>query len=135
MNYSSLIMNLYFLLVTSDGQPNQKEVAAAKLMIKEEGIGDDEFALQMELLKSKDNKLMYAECLRGLQALEINQQIRIIAWLCVIANADGFMDRNEWQFIYGLYHRELNLPLSEIFTVQKELNRLIWEKELIARGF
>jgi hypothetical protein len=44
----------------------------------------------------------------------------------VLANADGFMDRNEWQLIYQIYHKELALPLSEIFTVQKELNRLVW---------
>jgi hypothetical protein len=70
--------------------------------------------------------------LHGIRKLEQLQQIRIIAWLCVIANADGFMDRAEWQLIYTIYHKELDLPLSEIFAVQKELNRLIWEKNLIS---
>lgn len=133
MTYNSLIMNLYFLLVYSDGEPNQKELAAVKLMIQAEGVGEDAFNLQMEFLKAKDQKQVYVECMTSLQHLGIKQQIRIVAWLCVIANADGFMDRNEWQFIYGIYHRELDLPLSEIFTVQKELNRLIWEKDLLTR--
>jgi len=48
--------------------------------------------------------------------------------LCVVANGDGFMDKTEWQLIYRIYHKELNLPLEEIFKVQKELNRLPREK-------
>jgi hypothetical protein len=64
----------------------------------------------------------------GLKNLNVKQQIRIIAWLCVVANADGFMDRGEWQLIYNIYHKELNLPLHDIFAVQKELNKKIWEK-------
>jgi uncharacterized tellurite resistance protein B-like protein len=64
----------------------------------------------------------------GLKQLNYKQQVRIIAWMCVIANADGFMDRGEWQLIYKIYHKELNLPLHDIFAVQKELNKKIWEK-------
>jgi uncharacterized tellurite resistance protein B-like protein len=132
MNYNSVIMNLYFLLVYTDGGVNQKEIAAAKEMIQSEGISVDEFNVQMQLLQSKDRNQLYAECLHGMRKLEHTQQIRVIAWLCVIANADGFMDRTEWQLIYTIYHKELDLPLSEIFALQKELNRLIWEKNLIS---
>jgi uncharacterized tellurite resistance protein B-like protein len=60
--------------------------------------------------------------------LDRNLQIRIVAWLCVVANGDGFMDKTEWQLIYTIYHKELNLPLEEIFKVQKELNRIPREK-------
>jgi hypothetical protein len=60
--------------------------------------------------------------------LDLKQQIRIVAWLCVVANADGFMDRAEWQLIYKVYHKELNLPLHDIFAVQKDLNKIIWEQ-------
>jgi hypothetical protein len=41
-----------------------------------------------------------------------------------MANADGFMDKSEWQFIYKIYHKELHLPLDDIMEVQKELNML-----------
>ena len=41
--------------------------------------------------------------------------------MCVLANSDGFMDKAEWQFIYKIYHKELNLPLDSIMEVQKEL--------------
>jgi len=100
-------------------------------MINVESINETEFKVQMASAKSKDQTMLLRECLDGLKKLNRNQQIRIIAWLCVVANADGFMDRAEWQLIYRIYHKELNLPLEEIFKVQKELSRLAAEKSSV----
>lgn len=127
-------MNLYHLLVYDGGNPNQKEIAAAQEMILAEGISEEAFNVQMQLLKLKNSKSLYADCVVAMKTLPVQQQIRIVAWLCVIANADGFMDKGEWQLIYTLYHKELNLRLSDIFAVQKELNKLLWEKHLIGPG-
>jgi uncharacterized tellurite resistance protein B-like protein len=128
MNYNTLIARLYFLLVYADGSVNEKEIAMAKQMVKEEGLNAEEFDVQMKMLMHKDRELVYAESVIGLKQLPVRQQVRIVAWMCVIANADGFMDRGEWQLIYKVYHKELNLPLHDIFAVQKELNRKIWER-------
>lgn len=131
MNYNTLISRLYFLLVFADGSVNEKEVAMAKQMVKIEGLNEEEFNVQLTLLKSKDKEALYIESMLGMKELSYSQQIRIVAWLCVIANADGFMDRTEWQLIYKIYHKELNLPLHDIFSVQKDLNRKIWEKSTV----
>jgi len=128
MNYSSIITNLYFMLIIADGKISDKEIASGDQMINIEAINETEFKVQMEGLKSKDQTALLSECLSGLRKLSRAQQIRIIAWLCVVANADGFMDRAEWQLIYRIYHKELDLPLEEIFKVQKELGRLTLEK-------
>jgi uncharacterized tellurite resistance protein B-like protein len=128
MEYMSVLSNLYFLLVHADGDANEKEIAVAKQMIRAEGFPEDAFKMQMELLKAKNKDLLFDEAMVGMKSLERDQQIRIVAWLSVVANADGFMDRTEWQLIYQIYHKELALPLHEIFDVQKELNRLVWEK-------
>jgi uncharacterized tellurite resistance protein B-like protein len=101
-------------------------------MMKAEGITAEEFEAHVKLLKGRDLEQLYADSMQALQKLERKQQIRIIAWLCVGANADGFMDRAEWQLIYRIYHKDLNLPLKEIFEVQKDLNRVIWEQSLLA---
>ncbi len=135
MNYHSVIMNLYYLLVYTDDNVNQKEIAAAKEMARTEGIAEEAFNVQMQLLKTKNTTVLYSECMQAIKKLSSKQQIRIVAWLCVIANADGFMDKGEWQLIYTIYHKELNLPLSEIFAVQKELNKVLWEKHLIGPNF
>ena len=131
MNYNSVITKLYFMLIIADGKISEREIASGDQMINIESINEMEFKSQIESVKSKDQSVLLAECLAGLKKLDRSQQIRIIAWLCVIANADGFMDRAEWQLIYRIYHKELDLPLEEIFKVQKELSRLAANKSLL----
>jgi len=125
MNFKSIITQLYFLLIYSDGKVNQGEISLGKKMIQSEGISEVEFSLQMEALKTKDTAQIYKESLAELKRLKKEQQIRCIAWLCVLANSDGFMDRAEWQFIYKIYHKELHLELDIIMESQKELNKKI----------
>jgi uncharacterized tellurite resistance protein B-like protein len=125
MNYKLTLTTLYALLIAVDGTINEKEIALGKYMCKAEGFDEREFQRHVDAVRSKDESAVLSECLSDLKKLNSKHQIRSIAWLCVIANADGFMDKKEWQFIYDLYHKELNLPLSEIFNVQKELSRAV----------
>ena len=131
MNYKSIITKLYFILIYADGHVNENEISTGKHMAKAEAMGEEDFRVEIELLKSKDPQALLTECIKDLKKLSRDQQIRIIAWLCVVANGDGYMDKAEWQLIYKIYHRELGLPLDEIFKIQKELNRLTHEKSAL----
>jgi uncharacterized tellurite resistance protein B-like protein len=124
MTYHTTLTTLYYLFAHADGQVNETEIAFGYQMAKAEGISLEEFKTQLVLLKSKDAAKMYEESLAALKKQDREQQIRCIAWLCVVANADGFMDRTEWQFIYGIYHKELHLSLDDIMAKQKELARI-----------
>lgn len=126
MDYHAIITRLYYLLIHADGNVNAKEIASAKQMVKAEGLNDRDFHTTLEKLKSEDPATLLVDCMIAMKRLDRVLQIRIVAWMCVLANADGFMDRSEWQLIYRIYHKELNLPLNEIFSVQKELNKLVW---------
>jgi uncharacterized tellurite resistance protein B-like protein len=124
MNFKAIIIRLYYMLIYSDGKVNQGEISLGKKMIETEGISDAEFNAHIETLKKKDHSVIYKECLADLKRLKPDLQIRSIAWMCVLANSDGFMDKAEWQFIYKIYHKELHLPLDNIMEVQKELSKL-----------
>ena len=124
MNFKAIIIRLYYMLIYSDGKVNQGEISLGKKMIETEGISDAEFNTQIESLKKKDASVIYKECLADLKRLKPDLQIRSIAWMCVLANSDGFMDKTEWQFIYKIYHKELHLPLDNIMEVQKDLAKL-----------
>jgi len=102
-----------------------------KQMIKAESLDEAEFNIQLQLLKTRDRAQLLIESIDALKKLDVKQQVRVIAWMCVVANSDGFMDRSEWQLIYKIYHKELGLPLHDIFAIQKELNKLVWEKSSI----
>lgn len=130
MSYKAILTQLYFILIYADGHVNEHEQSTGKNLVKSEGLEEEEFRAQLESLKSKSRALLLEDCIKSLKKLDRNQQIRMIAWLCVVANGDGFMDKSEWQLIYKIYHKELHLPLEEIFKVQKELNRQSREQTL-----
>lgn len=121
MNYKPTLIKLFHLLVNADGNVNEREIVAGKNMIKAEGIAEADFERMIESVKKRTTGVVYSECVEELQRFSHDIQIHCIAWLCVIANADGFMDKMEWQFIYKLYHAELHLHLDVIMKKQKEL--------------
>ncbi len=134
MDYKSTLTNLYHLLILADNNVNEKEVAFGKEMLRVEGIAESTFKEQMETLKAKDATAVFAECISGLKKLDKKKQIRCMGWLSAIANSDGFMDKEEWELIYKIYHTELGLPLDEIMKMQKELNVLIHGKAFQSIG-
>ncbi len=121
MNYESILVKLYHLLVHADGTANSRELSAGRQMIKAEGISKVEFDNQLAAMKKRKPDVLYSECLEALKKIDHEKQIRCLAWVSLIANADGFMDKTEWQFIYKLYHTELSLQLKDIMKCQKEL--------------
>jgi hypothetical protein len=54
--------------------------------------------------------------------------------MCVIANSDGFMDKEEWVLIYKIYNTELNLSLDDIMKTQRELNKILHGKDFLSFG-
>ncbi len=121
MNFKSIIIRLYYVLIHCDGKVNDNEIALGKRMMEAEDITEAEFDRMVAEARDKDSALVQKECIIEMKRLSREQQVRSIAWLCVLANADGFMDRQEWQFIYKIYHKELRLTLDEIMSMQKEL--------------
>lgn len=126
MNYQHILTTLYYLLIHADDTANSKEISACDQMIMAERFSKDEFYHALDQLKAKNQSTLLSACMTDMKKLQKKEQIRIIAWLCVLANADGFMERSEWQLIYQVYHKELNLPLNEIFEVQKDLTKMMW---------
>ena len=125
MNYNSILTSLYYLLIYADGKINEREISLGEKMMQAEGFEQVGFKAALESLKEKDKAALLLECIAGLRKFDNKLQIRCIAWLCVIANADGFMDKEEWILIYRIYHTELKLSLDDVFKTQKELNMII----------
>ena len=126
MNFKEVLTRLYFILICSDGNVNEKEVSYGRKMVEAEGIDEQYFFSQIKILEVNNQHELLPEAIAGIKKLSRQDQIRCIAWLCVIANSDGFMDKAEWQMIYKIYHKELNLPLDEIMKVQKALAQSIY---------
>jgi uncharacterized tellurite resistance protein B-like protein len=126
MNFKEVLTRLYFILICSDGNVNEKEVSYGRKMVEAEGIDEKYFFSQIKILEVNNQQELLPEAIAGIKKLSRQDQIRCIAWLCVIANSDGFMDKAEWQMIYKIYHKELSLPLDEIMKVQKTLAQSVY---------
>jgi len=125
MKAISINTKLYFLLAHADGEVHKKEMEMSEKMMWHEAINKNGFEDDLKVLAERERESIFQECVDELQKFNKNDQINCLAWMCLIANADGFMDKNEWQLIYGLYHKHLNLDLNEIMQRQKELHRFI----------
>jgi uncharacterized tellurite resistance protein B-like protein len=134
MDYNSTLTSLFFLLIYADGNLSEKEIQRGKQMMEAENIEEKKFTSLLESLKHRDKEQIYSECIIGLKKLSKDNQIRCIAWLCVVANADGFMDRKEWMLIYKIYNNELNLLLDDVMKVQKILNKAVHGKAFHSLG-
>ena len=134
MDYKATLTSLYYLLICADGKVNERELSLGRKMMEAEGFGVDNFDAQLEAFKAKNIATLYSDCLAGLKKLDAKSQIKAIAWLCVIANSDGFMDKEEWILIYKIYHTELKLSLDDIMKTQKELNKIIHGKSFHSLG-
>jgi uncharacterized tellurite resistance protein B-like protein len=134
MDFRTTLTTLYYLLIYADGNVNERELNRGRQMVEAEGLDVARFEQELEQLKSKNSTSLYNDCLVGLRRMDTAMQIRSIAWLCVVANADGFMDKEEWILIYRIYHTELKLSLDEIMKTQKELNKIIHGKPFHSLG-
>jgi uncharacterized tellurite resistance protein B-like protein len=113
---------MYYLIAFADGKCDQKEKEIGEVMVRQESLNEREFQTQLELLQTVQRESLLNDSIKELKKLDKKLQNRIVAWMCIVANADGFMSNSEWQLIYRIYHKELSLSMSEILTLQKELN-------------
>jgi uncharacterized tellurite resistance protein B-like protein len=123
MSYQFTLTRLFFLLCSSDGSISRRELDMSQRMLETERLDRDQFQAEINILKTAEHSRLLADSISSLKQLSQREQVRAIAWLCVLANADGFMDKKEWQFIYRLYNTELGLSLNEIMNIQKQLSR------------
>lgn len=125
MQRTETIAKLYYLLVMADGTIDQKEVEMGDLLIKNEGLDRIGFDFEVKRCEKLPLENVLASCVQELKEFSKEEQIRYVAWTCLIANSDGFMDKEEWALIFKVYHKHLNLPLDEIMEKQRELNATI----------
>jgi len=130
MDTNTINAGAYFLLICADGQVKEKELLLGKKMIAVEGFDGKKFEDAVGAFKSQDKKQIYNTCVSGLKKMEKKKQIRCVSWLSLIANSDGFMDREEWALIYRIYNDELGIQLNEILETQKEIKGILGRCEV-----
>lgn len=119
--FKNTLVKAYFYIVHADGKIDAKEVALGKKMIAKEKIDEKVFDEKMTALGKLDQSVVIKGLQEDLRKLSKKDQIKVLAYMSNIANADGFMDPTEWKMIYKLYKEELNLKLEDILAEQKQI--------------
>lgn len=119
--FTDTLIKAYHYIVHADGRIDDKEVELGQKMIAEEKIPPEVFTQKMAVLDNEKPEELIKTLKIDLKKLSQKDQIKIIAYMSNIANADGFMDPTEWRMIYQLYKDELNLNLDDILTQQKKI--------------
>jgi len=117
------LVSLYYLLIHADGKVSDKELKMGEVMCKHEDIDNHEFRSILEETSKSGKNDIYLKCIDALRQGDQEFKIKCIAWMSLIANADGFMAPDEWKLIYKIYAKELQLNLEEILNYQKKLPR------------
>ena len=115
------ICALYYLLIAADGIISEKEIKMGKLMCRHEGLGYDYLEKSIECYRTMRPDQLLHIALNALLGFPNQLQIRLLAWMIKIANADGFMSPEEWRLIFRIYKVELKLSQTEIMEIQKQL--------------
>ncbi|MEO1049365.1 MAG: TerB family tellurite resistance protein [Bacteroidota bacterium] len=123
LHYYRGLVSLYYLLIKADGEINDKERNMGDIMREHEGLSEEEFNGMINSVAAEDQAKVFKACIADLKACAEEEQVKCIAWMSLIANSDGFMDKAEWNVIYRIYYKELGLQLSDIMNKQKELPR------------
>ena len=58
MSYKTILTQLYFILIYADGHVNEHEQSTGRNLVKYEGLEEEEFRVQLELLKSKSRPVI-----------------------------------------------------------------------------
>jgi uncharacterized tellurite resistance protein B-like protein len=119
--YFNALSALYLMLVLADGEEDERELRMCAKMLNFEGIARDRFEQLRKSIEGVEESDLYDICLRTLRNCPRDLQVRCLAWMAIIANADGFMAPEEWKLIYKIYHGELQLDLKAIMAEQKQL--------------
>ena len=125
-NYIHALTLLYHLMIHADNEVDPRELKMGQIMLEKEGLNSVQFLKQVKEFDDLDSTLVYDRCLAYLKKCNVDQQMRCIAWMAIVANADGFMAREEWKLIHKIYHNELDLSLAMIMALQREINAAIW---------
>ncbi len=124
-HYFGGLVALYHLLITADGQVDDREIRMGEMMRKHEKIEDWEFNYFLKKFAEQEKEQIVEECIISLKKCDYEWRVRCIAWMSLIANSDGFMAPEEWKLIYYIYNTKLKLNLADILDIQRDLPKLI----------
>lgn len=118
--FQKTLIKAYYYLIIVDGMVDPKELSFGSQMIETEGIDRGNFEDMLDTLNDEPSEDVKASLIHDIQQLSKSEQVKIVAYMSNLADADGITDVAEKDIIHDLYH-ELHLDFKEITNARQYL--------------
>lgn len=118
--FQKTLIKAYYYLIIVDGMVDPKELSFGSHMIETEGIDRENFEILLDTLNDESPEKVKSSLIEDIQQLSKDEQVKIVAYMSNLADADGITDVSEKDIIHDLYH-ELHLDFKEITKARQYL--------------
>ena len=118
--FQDLLVSAYYYILIADGMVDPKELTFGNHMIAKEGIDKSDFSDKLDDLSNQETNVVRDYLKEGLKNESRENQLKIVAYMVKIANADGNRDPHEMTSIQDLT-KDLNLHVNDIIQAKTKL--------------
>ncbi len=133
-HFTEGLSSLYYLLICADRTIDTRELDMGKTMIEMEELDINHFYSKIDRYSTEPDKYVYNTCIHSLNHCSEEEKIRSLAWMKLIANADGNLDGKEFSLIQDICINEFNLSLNQVLkkeeALRDELRTMIQEDKI-----
>ena len=116
--FTESTLSLCYLIGNTNGNMTHFETRMYEFIKHEENISEEIADLIVGEIETMSHEYILERGIQALNQCEKTDQVKCLAWMNKIANADGYLADHEWSIIYQVYNKELNITLEEILEFE-----------------
>ena len=118
--FKKTLVEAYYYIMIADGLVDPRELSFGSLMIEKEGITREDFEKELDEMSITDVDVITQNLRESMLALTKEQQLKIVAYMVKIADADGTKDPSEMTSIQRVMEG-LELHINDIIKMKQQL--------------
>jgi len=123
--FKQAFTHLYFLMLSADKIADLRELKLGNKIIKLENLDAAEVMKDIDYLSALPRDNVYEQGLSLLKSLSNKDQVKILAYVKMIAKVDGSYDEKESSLLNEISINELRISLQEVFDAEQILSENI----------
>ncbi len=112
---------MFFLVMSADKVAHLDEFIILNKILRFEKIEKKSFMSTIDQLSNMENKDIYAQGIELLKSLSEPEQKKCLAYMLLIAKADGDLHLKEDTLMHKISSDELNIPFEEISGLERKI--------------
>lgn len=118
--FKKTLIEAYYYIMIADGLVDPRELSFGNLMIEKEEITREDFEKELDEMSITDVGEIKEKLKTSMQSLTKEQQLKLVAYMVKIADADGTKDPSEMTSIQKVMEG-LDLHINDIIKMKQQL--------------